>query len=238
MTGAVPETHRQWWQKLAKKFEKVEHRFNLTNLQLTYLPGTDTEIAGHILLCGDDRVQQECFNLVNEALERLGRPLDSNVWSEWARCIVETVDRHSILAYFPEGPGFEAYLQTADIRFAADSYLCCLNLAQEIPVPVIAEVPNSRKMRGQKRGPKPDTEAASKVSEIVDRIAPDGDWRSKWNEICEALDAAEVPWPSTWKPEEGCDSWQTGDKEKAIKAINYRLDRAKELRQADSETFS
>jgi hypothetical protein len=41
--------------------------------------------------------------------------------------------------------------------------------------------------KGRKRGPKPDDKTALRVAEIVAREAPDGDWRSKLDAVCEAL---------------------------------------------------
>jgi hypothetical protein len=50
-----------------------------------------------------------------------------------------------------------------------------------------------------KRGPKLDDERASRVAKIVKSVAPDGDWRSKLDAICEALDEAKIPSPTTWR---------------------------------------
>jgi hypothetical protein len=94
--------------------------------------------------------------------------------------------------------------------------------------------------KGRKRGPKPDHEAASLVADIVAREAPDGDWRSKLDVVCEALDTAEVPYPSRWrKRDKSCDGWAAYDeKANAVKAIEYRLEIAKQGKKVALETLS
>ncbi|MBZ5604448.1 MAG: hypothetical protein LAO79_19265 [Acidobacteriia bacterium] len=77
--------------------------------------------------------------------------------------------------------------------------------------------------KGRKPGPKRDRERALQVKEIVARFAPDGDWRSKLDEICEALDERGVPFPKSWKSD-GCRSWSDcTERQLVIKAIDYRL---------------
>ena len=62
--------------------------------------------------------------------------------------------------------------------------------------------------KGRKRGPRPDHEAASRVAEIVAHVAPDGDWRPKLDDICEALDQAQIPFPPRWrKRDRSSDGW-------------------------------
>jgi hypothetical protein len=50
----------------------------------------------------------------------------------------------------------------------------------------------------RKTGPKPDLDTAARVAEIVACVAPDGDWRSKFNDICEALHDQNIPFPKRW----------------------------------------
>ncbi len=94
--------------------------------------------------------------------------------------------------------------------------------------------------KGRKRGPKPDHEAASRVAEIVARVAPDGDWRPKLDDICEALDEAQIPSPPRWrKRDRSCDGWAAYDERaNAVKAIEYRLEIAKKLKKTTPETLS
>ena len=92
----------------------------------------------------------------------------------------------------------------------------------------------------RKRGPKSDHEAASRVAEIVARVAPDGDWRPKLDDICEALDEAEIPYPRRWrKRDRSCDGWAAYDQRaNAVKAIEYRLEIAKQRKKITPRTLS
>jgi hypothetical protein len=94
--------------------------------------------------------------------------------------------------------------------------------------------------KGRKRGPKPDHEAASRVAEIVARVAPDGDWRPKLDDICEALDEAQIPFPPRWrKRDRSCDGWAAYDERaNAVKAIEYRLEIATQRKKTTPETLS
>jgi hypothetical protein len=80
---------------------------------------------------------------------------------------------------------------------------------------------------GAKRGPKPDYENPPRVAEIVARIAPDGDWRKKLDDICEALDKEDIPFPKTWPTRDPpLESWQDGitlEPTLVKKAIEYLL---------------
>jgi hypothetical protein len=92
--------------------------------------------------------------------------------------------------------------------------------------------------KGRKRGPKPDRESPTRVAEIVARVAPRGDWRSKVDDICEALDEAKVPFPTRWR-KRPCNAWADyDDRANAIKAIEYRLGIAKQREKAAPETLS
>ena len=92
----------------------------------------------------------------------------------------------------------------------------------------------------KRRGPKADHEAASRVAEIVARVAPDGDWRPRLDDICEALDEAQIPFPPRWrKRERSCDGWAAYDERaNAVKAIQYRLEIAKQRKKTTPETLS
>jgi len=73
------------------------------------------------------------------------------------------------------------------------------NAATSTTEPATASVhpaPGARTTRGRNRGPKPDHDAASLVADIVVREVPNGDWHSKLDVVCEALDAAGVPMQS------------------------------------------
>jgi hypothetical protein len=50
-----------------------------------------------------------------------------------------------------------------------------------------------------RRGPRPDYETAKRVAEIVARVAGEGKWRHKLDDICLELDEDDVPHPKTWK---------------------------------------
>lgn len=94
--------------------------------------------------------------------------------------------------------------------------------------------------QGRKRGPKPDHEGAARVAEIVARVAPDGDWRSKLDDICEALDEAQVPFPPRWRKQvQSCYGWAAYDERaNAVKAVEYRLKIAKQRKKTTPETLS
>jgi hypothetical protein len=94
--------------------------------------------------------------------------------------------------------------------------------------------------KGRKRGPKPDFENAVRVAEIVVRVAPDGEWRSKLDEACQALDEAQIPCPKKWRVKDRtCLQWSDCiDRPILVKAIEYRLNLATQQEQPTSETFS
>jgi len=100
--------------------------------------------------------------------------------------------------------------------------------------------PEKANGKGRRRGPKRDHDAASLVADIVAREVPDGDWRTKLDVVCEALDAAGVPYPTRWrKRDKSCDGWAAYDeKANAVKAIEYRLKIAKQRKKVASETLS
>jgi len=93
--------------------------------------------------------------------------------------------------------------------------------------------------RGRKRGPKTDHEGAARVAEIVARV---GDWKAKLDETCEALDAEAIPYPKTWpRREYPLNSWEDGatlEPGLARKAIEDRLELAKQRKKLAPETFS
>ncbi len=94
----------------------------------------------------------------------------------------------------------------------------------------------------KKRGPKPDYESASRVAEIVDRMAPDGDWRSKLDvvgdaldhgvcnasdpTVCAASDHEKIPLPRGWRQKK-TDWVNPPDRATMVKAIEYRLESAR-----------
>jgi hypothetical protein len=92
---------------------------------------------------------------------------------------------------------------------------------------------------GRKRGPRPDPETAVRVAEIVTRVAPDGDWRSKLDDVCGALDEEKIPCPKRWRKNRDYRCW--GDwleRDIVVKAVEYRLQIAKQLKKGTSGTLS
>lgn len=103
-----------------------------------------------------------------------------------------------------------------------------------------AEVELTAKGQKQKRGPKPDHEAARRVAEVVARLAPDGDWCSKVDDICDEFDEKGIPSPRKWKTETpSCRNWVGQlDRQKVIKVIKYRLATAKQQSEAAPKTLA
>jgi hypothetical protein len=101
-------------------------------------------------------------------------------------------------------------------------------------------LPPGTQPKPRKRGPKPDFDTAAQVAEIVAKIAPDGDWRTKLDDICKALDNAQIPFPLRWqKRDRCCEGWADYDERaNAVKAIEYRLKLAKQRKKATPETLS
>jgi hypothetical protein len=91
----------------------------------------------------------------------------------------------------------------------------------------------------RKRGPKPNYEEAARVAEIVARVASDFNWRAKLEEICEALDKAEIPCPKRWRNDKTCLCWSDQlERSLVVKAIEYRLDLARQAKARSAETPS
>ena len=79
-----------------------------------------------------------------------------------------------------------------------------------------------------KRGPVPDYGTATRVAEIVDRIAGGEPWRQRLDDICDELDEKKVRCPKTWKAK-GYRNWSTcGERHLVVEAIRDRLKLAKE----------
>jgi hypothetical protein len=73
----------------------------------------------------------------------------------------------------------------------------------------------------RKRGPKPDHETALPVAGIVARVAPDGDWRSRVDDSCDAPDDEQVPVPATWRRNRNVRKWSLcDDRDIVVKAID------------------
>jgi hypothetical protein len=89
---------------------------------------------------------------------------------------------------------------------------------------------------GGRRGPPRDFVTALRVEEVVRRLAPEGNWREKSEDICEGLDEARIRFPKTWKAK-GHRTWYDclmAERGLAIKAIGHHLERARERRQTIS----
>jgi hypothetical protein len=104
-----------------------------------------------------------------------------------------------------------------------------------------AESQSSNGAARKKPGPKAKYEAAMRLSGIVDQVAPEGDWRSKWEDICEALDNAEIPSPGTWlkNPNRKYPRWSDcRERNLVLKTIQNRLKVARQRQKANFETLS
>jgi hypothetical protein len=101
-----------------------------------------------------------------------------------------------------------------------------------------ASPPDGTQPKPRKRGPRPDFDKATRVADIVARIAPDGGWRPKVDDICEALDEEQVPVPRTWRRKRKYRWWaDCVERAIAIKAIEYRLKIAKRRAKRRRETL-
>ena len=94
----------------------------------------------------------------------------------------------------------------------------------------------------KKRGPKPGHETAARVAEIVATVVKNGDWKDKLEEVCSALDKAELPYPKTWPRRDlKLTSWADGatfEPALAKKAIEHLLKLAKQRKKSPPETLS
>jgi len=89
------------------------------------------------------------------------------------------------------------------------------------------------------RGPKPNHEGAARVAAIVATIAPDGKWRPKLDDVCDALDQAQEPCPSKWFSRYNAECWKDyPERSIAVKAIQGRLDLTKQKPKLARETLS
>lgn len=136
---------------------------------------------------------------------------------------------HINSAFLRNGPGkseYETLVRLTDLATIAIS---------RKPLDAPPSIPSS-KAQGRKPGPPRDYATATRVAAIVDRIAPDGHWRVRLGNICDALDEDDVLRPKTWKAK-GCATWADccdRERELVIKAIDHHLRRAKEHK----KTFS
>ena len=119
--------------------------------------------------------------------------------------------------------------------------------AAKVPEEVVESIPNSGS-QGRRRGPKPDYDTPARVAEIVRRVAPDGDWRSKIDDVVLALDHGvchasdpetcdedheKIPLPRGWS------NWANPpDHDTMVKAIEYRLKVAMQRKKATPEILS
>ena len=88
----------------------------------------------------------------------------------------------------------------------------------------------------RKRGPRPDHETALRVAEIVARVAPDGEWRGRLDDVCEALDDEKIPIPARWRNSRCWADYP--EKPLLVKAVEYRLQIAKQGMESTPETLS
>jgi hypothetical protein len=134
----------------------------------------------------------------------------------------------------------QAYRQLADtLAPPVDEALLVLPQAAGLAIP---RGEASQPSAPRKRGPKPGHETAARVAEITATLAKDSDWKDKLEEICAAMDKAELPFPKTWpKREVPMNSWEDGamiEPALAKKAIEHLLKLAKQRKKAPPETLS
>jgi len=115
-----------------------------------------------------------------------------------------------------------------------------IDIGAAVATPVQPTGTSGPTARVRKRGPKPNHAAALQAAEIVARVAPEGDWHSQLNDICNALDEAGNAQPARWRQKDkSVRGWVDYlEPAHAIKAIQYRLDKAAQLKKSSSETLS
>ena len=86
----------------------------------------------------------------------------------------------------------------------------------------------------RRRGPKPDLESPPKIQSIVLKTAGQDLWKTRLEDICEALDDEQVPISAKWR-REGVRSWTTAEPTLAKKKIEYALDMAKRQEKVSSK---
>lgn len=111
---------------------------------------------------------------------------------------------------------------TEMIRGAASSSASGRNV--EPAKNTLTQQPSGKK----KPGPRTGYAEAVLLAEVVARVAPDGDWRSKVDEICAALDDAELPIPKVWRHRRKHRAWVDAERSTAVRIIAHRLRLAKE----------
>jgi hypothetical protein len=81
-----------------------------------------------------------------------------------------------------------------------------------------------------KPGPKRNLDVAHNVLAVIERFAAKNEWKSKLEEVCDALDEANIPRPTTWpKRNPPIRTWSDAfstEADLAKKAISYRLKNA------------
>jgi hypothetical protein len=131
------------------------------------------------------------------------------------------------------------YLSERALLWKAEAYR---RLGDTVPPPIpeaVADGDRAAARTPKKRGPKPDFETAALVAAVVGRVAPDGDWRSRVDDICDSLDEEQIPVPSTWRRNRNCRRWSLcDDKDVVVKAIEYRLALANQRKKDTPKTLS
>ena len=99
------------------------------------------------------------------------------------------------------------------------------NKTEMLPATGVTESLNlSSVSRGrEKPGAKADLERAWGIAGIVAKMAPGGNWKNHWEDLCEAFDSAQIWVPRAWKTH-GFRSWSDcDDRERVVKVVLYQL---------------
>jgi hypothetical protein len=171
------------------------------------------------------------FELVaTEAGKELGSPLGTPPQKQWLhRLFVDLRANNSdhIHIYSDTVGTIERLLEasaTYCLRLDRQSIDGSLMPDEEAAEVIATPIPRKGVPPSVKRGPKPDYENALRVAEVIARVAGEGNWRSKLDDICLELDETAIPRPKTWK-RRGHHDWFDGLSERHLveEAIAHHL---------------
>jgi hypothetical protein len=200
---------------------------------LTWVPGE--ELGGWVEVAASESLEARFELLAMEAGLALRPPTGTSPLNHFLKSLYLDL-RASHSSHLSLDTGRACFIENlfdSCASYSARSY--CQLLAEKASRPRPSSDSEDAGTRRQPRGPTPDYETAVKVAEVVEKVAPGGNWRAHLDDICWELDECPIPCPKTWKPK-GLLDWTDGMQKRALvdKAIMYRLKQAARHR----KTFS